>query len=150
MRKPQPWRRASSSTQVIICVPRLAASATLRVPPPSNRQAFATEPASGGNGTDLAVAVLVDGVARLLARARLDRGVRVVAVLRAREAVRVAVEVGRVGARAVLVDAVVRDVRHARADLRLGVVAVGRAADAVAVGVALDLLAGDAVCRRRR
>ena len=63
---------------------------------------------------DLGVAVLVDAVADHLARARVDRGVGVVAVLRAGRAVAVDVEVGRVGAGAVLVDAVVGRVRRRR------------------------------------
>ena len=92
-------------------------------------------------GLDARVAVLVDAVADHLARAGPDRRVAVVAVLRAGDAVAVAVEVGGVGAVAVLVDAVVGDVGRARPQARVGVVAVGGAADAVEVRVALDLLA---------
>ena len=90
---------------------------------------------------DAPVAVLVDGVADHLGRAGAHRGDGVVAVLRARRAVGVAVEVDGVDARAVLVDPVVGHVGGARADAGVGVVAVGRVAHAVEVRVALDLLA---------
>ena len=92
-------------------------------------------------GLGAAVAVLVGAVAGDLARAGVDRGARVVAVARDREAVVVAVELRRVGARAVVVDAVLGDVEQPGPARRVAVIAVGGAVDAVAVVVGLGLVA---------
>ena len=80
-------------------------------------------------------AVLVDAVAGDVARAGMDARIGVVAVLRALEAVAVAVQVDGVGAAAVLVDPVLGDVDGARVDGGVAVVAVGGLVRPVAVDV---------------
>ena len=122
----------------------LALSARLTVREPAAPQRLLTRPLIAGKGTISVSQFSSTAVAGHLAGAGADRGIGVVAVLRAGRSVAVVVEVGRVGARAVLVDAVVGRVGGAGADPRVRVVAVGGPADAVAVGVAFDLLAGAA------
>ena len=136
-------RPVQRSSIAVLAANRLGVNLTLLVLEPAASHAVRTAPMTGGNGSLRPSQFSSTSLPISSGSAGADRGDGVVAILRARRAVAVAVGLGGVAAGAVLVDPVVGDVGGARADRGLGVVAVGGPPDAVAVGVALDLLTRD-------